>query len=75
MRAMAMYRMLSGRVFEPEDIKAMTSAYEAVLAELDLVDRHDALTEIIASKIIALCQTGICEAGQLAERTMKELHD
>jgi hypothetical protein len=70
---MAIYRMLSGMVFDPEEIKAMTSAYEAVLSELELMDRNDPLTEIIARKIITLYQTGTCEPDVLAKLTPRDI--
>jgi hypothetical protein len=53
----AIYRILQNSAFEPEDVKRMTDSYEAVLRELNLVDRRDPLTEIIAPHIIELAQT------------------
>ena len=70
---MAIHRMLQGMAFDDQAVKAMTTAYDAVLAELGLTQRHDPLTETIAGKIIALCQMGECDAARLTELTLKEL--
>jgi hypothetical protein len=71
--AVAIYRMLKGMVFDEREVKAMTSAYEAILVELQLTDRTDPLTESIASKIIVHCQTGICDPERLCELTLREI--
>jgi hypothetical protein len=36
--------------FAPEDIQRITSAYEAALQKLGLVDRGDPVTEVVAQK-------------------------
>jgi hypothetical protein len=69
----AIYRMLDGMDFDEESKKAMTTAYEVVLVELGLTDRTDPLTIAVASKIISLCQTELCDADRLIELTLKEL--
>ena len=38
--------------FGPDEIAAMTKAYEAALTDLRLVDRHNPLTELIARSIL-----------------------
>jgi hypothetical protein len=69
----AIYRMLNGMAFDDQSVKAMTSAYEAILVELKLKDRNDPLTETIASKIILHCQTGGCDAKRLFDLTVSEI--
>jgi hypothetical protein len=54
----AIYRMLQGMAFDDHSVKAMTSAYEAILVELGLTNRTDPLTTIAASKIITIYQMG-----------------
>jgi hypothetical protein len=57
---MAIYRILSGGsvVFDPKEVEALTSAYENACAALDLVNRTDPLTEIIAKMIIERAKAG-----------------
>jgi hypothetical protein len=55
---MAIYRLLKSAVFEPELIASMTAAYEHALRELQLADREDPFTEIVAKKIIEVAQLG-----------------
>jgi hypothetical protein len=53
-------------VFDPEAISAMATAYEQALGTLELSDRDDRLTEIIAQRIIGLALTGVRDPGQLS---------
>jgi hypothetical protein len=55
---MAIYRLLQNSAFGPEDIERITSAYEKMLVLLRLKDRTDAMTEVIAKRIIEIAQTG-----------------
>jgi hypothetical protein len=69
----AIYRMLQGMAFDEGSVKAMTSAYEAILVELGLTDRTDPLTEMVASKIINICQMGECDPERICEFTLKDI--
>ena len=51
---MAIYRMIREAVFEPDAIERMTAAYEHALKVLQLTDRTDPLTELVARKIIEI---------------------
>jgi hypothetical protein len=62
---MAIYRMIRESVFEPEAIERMTAAYEHALKALELTDRHDPLTELVARKIIELVVTDVSDADRL----------
>ena len=56
---LAIYRLLEKNAFfDPEAVKAMTTAYEAILRSLKLSDRSDPMTEIIAKRIIDVAKTG-----------------
>jgi len=44
----AIYRLIASGTFGPEEIKAMAAAYEGALIELQLMDRNDPITELIA---------------------------
>ena len=68
---MAIYRLLSGGAFDPETVKALTSAYEQACAALKLVDRTDPLTEIIAKKIIECAASGERDAARLCEAVLQ----
>jgi len=70
---MAIYRLLQNSPLGPEEIAVLTDAYERTLRKLNLVDRSDPMTEIIAKKIIELGQRGVREATQLSELALKEL--
>jgi hypothetical protein len=70
---MAIYRLLQNSPLGPGEIGVLTDAYEGTLRKLNLVDRNDPITEIIARKIIELGQRGVREAQQLIELAMKEL--
>jgi hypothetical protein len=49
---------LKEATFDPEAIKAMSAAFEGVCESLHLVNRSDAMTEIVARKVIEVAGTG-----------------
>lgn len=55
---MAIYRLLQKSAFGPDDVERMTASYETALLKLELKDRTDPLTEIVAKLIIEIAQTG-----------------
>jgi hypothetical protein len=69
----AIYRMLRGMSFDEQSVRAMTAAYEALLIELGLTDRTDPLTEIVASKIITICQMGERDPERICELALKDI--
>jgi hypothetical protein len=70
---MAIYRLIRESVFEPEAIERMTSAYEHALKVLQLTDRQDPITELIARKIIVFAQAGEIDSDRLCQRTLDAL--
>jgi len=54
----AIYRLIAAGHFGPDEIAAMTKAYEAALTEIHLLDRHNPLTELIARSIVIVTGTG-----------------
>jgi hypothetical protein len=55
---MAIYRILENSAFWPEEIDILGHAYENALRVLQLADRADPATEIVAEKIIKTFQIG-----------------
>jgi hypothetical protein len=70
---MAIYRLLKFSAFQPEEITCMTAAYEDALRVLQLSDRQDPITEIVAKKIIEAAQTGERDPRRIRERALREL--
>jgi hypothetical protein len=70
---MTMYRLLQSHAFEPETITLLAAAYEDTLRSLGLAERTDALTEIVAQKLIQLAQQGQRDPVQLRDRALKSL--
>jgi hypothetical protein len=50
--------MLDGAVFDPQEMDEMTPAFEAALADRNLVNRLDPVTTLIAKTIIECAKTG-----------------
>jgi hypothetical protein len=70
---MAIYRLISGGKFDPEQIEAMTGAYEGVLSDMKIADRNDPLTEIIAKSIIAVTTRGERDPDTIKDRALNAL--
>jgi hypothetical protein len=70
---MPLYRMLNEAAFDPDAVKALTSAYESVLAALGLERRTDLLTQTIARRIIEHARRGERDPIKLRDIVLKEL--
>jgi hypothetical protein len=57
-RSMPLTPFLKENTFDPETIKAMSAAFEAVCEALRLTPRSDPITEIVARKVIEVAGTG-----------------
>jgi hypothetical protein len=55
---MPIKRLLERHVFPPELVVILGEVFEDVLKTLDLNNREDPLTELIAKKVIDLAQSG-----------------
>jgi hypothetical protein len=64
---------LRGLAFDPETIKAITTAYERACSELQLVDRTDPLTELVAKTIITVAETGERDPERIRQMAMEKL--
>jgi hypothetical protein len=66
--------MLKSMEFDAAAVKGMTAAYEAILVELELTDRTDPLTELVATKIIDHCRiTGECDPDRLCQLVLQDI--
>jgi len=70
---MAIYRLLQQSAFLPEDIAPIVAAYEDCLSILQLTNRSDPLTEIIAKTVFEIAQTGVRDPVQLRERALAQI--
>jgi hypothetical protein len=70
---MAIYRILQNMPLAPEDIGRLVSAYEAALKALELADRTDPITEIVAKKIIEIGETGVRDPLQISKLALRDL--
>jgi hypothetical protein len=73
MRAMPIYRLLQNSPLGPERIALLVAAYEQTLKELDLVERSDPVTQLVAKKILEIGERGVNDADQISEIALKEL--
>jgi hypothetical protein len=71
--AVAIYRLLKNSVFGPEDIQRLSTVYEDALHALELTDRSDPITQIIAKRIIEAAQTGLRDPAALCAIAIKDL--
>ena len=70
---MAIYRLLQNSEFGPEEIDRMTAAYEDALRVLRLANRSDAITDLVAEKIVEVAQTGERDANRIRDLALKAL--
>ena len=70
---MSVHYLFARSPFGPQEITNLVAAYEQTLRALGLAQREDALTQLVAKKIIAIAQSGVREAGLIAEGALNEL--
>jgi hypothetical protein len=58
-------------VFSPEDLDAMSAAFEGVLRELGLNNKVDPVTETVARQIISLARQGVRDPAKLREGALR----
>src|SRR5215471_12623633 len=63
---------LQGQAFDPETVQAMTNALVATCEALGLSDRDDAMTQLVAEKIIELAKRGLKNSTALRLAAIKE---
>ena len=59
--------------FGPDDLAAMSAAFEQALRRLGLTDRTDPATALVARKIIALAKQGERDPEKLCEGVLTSL--
>ena len=64
---MPIIRLLRTTAFDPEQVRELVKVYEGVLAELNLVDRTDPVTELIAKVIIDCAKRGEFDREKLRD--------
>jgi hypothetical protein len=70
---MAIYRLLPNSPLGPDELSRLGAAYERTLEALGLNDRNDLFTELVAKKLLALHQTGICDPARLSAIAVEDL--
>jgi hypothetical protein len=70
---MPFYRLLQHSSFSPEELSKLGAAYERVLETLGLADRNDPMTELVARKVLAIHQTGVCDPVRLSQLAVEDL--
>ena len=66
-------RSPGGDAFDPADVAKLAVAYDLVLHQLDLADRQDAITLMIAERVIGLATQGEHDPERLMARTIEAL--
>jgi hypothetical protein len=65
--------LIASGTFGPDEIKAMAATYEGALIDLQLIDRNDPLTELIAKAIVNVTATGERDPEKIKERALNAL--
>jgi hypothetical protein len=69
---MPINRLLKDSKLPPDDIERLRQAYTFTLHSLNLVDRNDPVTEIVARKVIQI-GASVHDPVEIAEETIKRL--
>ena len=66
---------LKGATFDPQTIEVMSAAFEAVYASLQLLNRTDPVTEIVARKVIEVAGTGERDPERIRDLVLLSLNE
>ncbi len=72
---MPILRLLQGRVFEPEVVNAMVTAFEDTLRELKLANREDPIVLRVANIIIECAEHGMRDAAEMRDCALDAIRD
>src|SRR5258708_9913850 len=70
---LAIYRLIAIGTFGPDEIETMVAAYEGAVTDLELIDRNDPLTELIARSIVNVTATGERDPETIKKRALNAL--
>ncbi|MGB6349397.1 MAG: hypothetical protein WBG10_05145 [Pseudolabrys sp.] len=70
---MAIYKLIANGSFGPDEIEAMSAAYESALVNLGIVNRDDPITELIAKAIVNAVATGERDPQSIEQRAINAL--
>jgi hypothetical protein len=70
---MPIYRLLKDQAFGPDEIEVLSGAFEDALITLQLVNRTDPATGLVAQRIIDLAKTGERDPARLREQVIQSL--
>jgi hypothetical protein len=70
---MAIYKLIANGSFGPQEIEAMSAAYESALIDLGITNRDDLVTELIAKSIVNVIATGERNPELIKERAINAL--
>jgi hypothetical protein len=59
-----------GGVFDPEDIAVMTTAFERLLADFNLVDRNDPAVMMLAKLVIEIVRSGERDPERIRQQVL-----
>jgi hypothetical protein len=65
-------QLFQSAVFSPEDVTALTTAFEGTLSALGLVDRNDPAVTMVAKRIIELAKHGERNPARLRNFVVNE---
>ena len=70
---MAIHRLIANSSFGPDEIEAMTAAYDGALIELCQPNNDDPITELVAKSIVNVTATGERNPELIKERALSAL--
>jgi len=70
---MSISKFLDGHVFDPDTVQTMSEALAGASRSLGLADRDDAVTRLVAMRIIELARNGERDAERLTAAALEIL--
>jgi hypothetical protein len=69
---MPVHRMLKDSGLPADQAEALVRAFDLAMKSLQLVDRDDPFTEMVAAKVIAIGKSGLRDPAAICDAVLKE---
>ena len=66
---------LEGTAYDPDEVAAISAAFDGVCQELGLSDRSDAVVEIVAKAVLDVARTDTVDAAEVRARALQAIQE
>ena len=70
---MPIRHLLEQSAFGPEEVRAITEAFDRLCTKMGLLDRSDPLVETVATAVMMIAETGVKDTAHIEQQAFARL--